>query len=147
MGVLATALDHLAAVSVSGVTAYALDETPDGLTRAQLPALLILPELGGESPGLEPSSFSGGDGRLSIQVAHVLLLTPVTQGLGQSGAFPALAEAIDTYAEAMAADPTLNGALPVALRFRVRAGVVRYAGVDYHGAVFTHIWTLHVEVT
>jgi hypothetical protein len=32
----------------------------------------------------------------------------------------------------------------VALRFRVRAGVVRYAGMDYHGVVFTHTWRLHV---
>jgi hypothetical protein len=144
MGVLATALDNLAAVSVAGVTSYALEETPDVLTRAQLPALVILPELGGESPGLEPSSFSAGDGRLAIQVAHVLLLEPVSAGLGMRGALPELADAIDTYAAALAGDPTLGGALPTALRCRVRAGVVTYAGTDYHGAIFTHTWQLHV---
>jgi hypothetical protein len=144
MGVLATALDNLAAISVAGVTSYALEDTPDVLTRAQLPALVILPELGGESPGLEPSSFSAGDGRLAIQVAHVLLLEPVSAGLGMRGALPELADAIDAYAVALADDPTLGGALPVALRFRVRAGVVTYAGTDYHGAIFTHTWQLHV---
>jgi hypothetical protein len=144
MGVLATALDHLAAVAVSGVTSYAPDETPDALARSQLPALVILPELGDESPGLEPNQFSAGDGRLTIEVAHVLMLAPIPAGLGLRGALPALAAAIDAYAEAMAADPSLGGALPVALRFRVRAGVVRYGGVDYHGAVFTHTWTLRV---
>jgi hypothetical protein len=75
----------------------------------------------------------------------VLLLAPVTEGLGMRGALPALAAAIDAYAEALAADPTLDGALPVALRFRVRAGVVRFGGVDYHGATFLHAWTLQVE--
>jgi hypothetical protein len=144
MGVLATALANLAAVAVSGVNSYALDETPDGLTRAQLPALVILPELGGDWPGLEPNTFSAGDGRLTVQVAHVLLLAPVTEGLGLRGALPALADAIDAYAAALAADPTLDGALPAALRFRVRAGVVRFGGVDYHGATFLHTWTLWV---
>jgi hypothetical protein len=145
MGVLATALDNLAAVVVSGVTSYAPDETPDALARSQLPALVILPELGGESPGLEPNSFSAGDGLLTVEIAHVLMLAPVPAGLGLRSALPALADAIDASAEAMASDPTLGGALRVALRFRVRAGVVRYGGVDYHGAVFTHVWTLHVS--
>jgi hypothetical protein len=144
MGVLAAALDNLAAVVVGGVTSYAPDETPDALARSQLPALVILPELGGESPGLEPNSFTAGDGRLTVDVAHVLLLAPVPAGLGLRSALPTLADAIDNYAAAMAADPTLGGALPVALRFRVRAGVVRFSGVDYHGAVFTHTWTLHI---
>jgi hypothetical protein len=144
MGVLATALNNLAAVTVSGVTSYAPGATPDGLTRAQLPALVILPELGGGSPGLEPNHFSAGDGRLTVRIAHALLVEPVAGGLGMRGALPALADAVDAYAEAMAADPTLSGALPLALRFEARLGVVRYAGVDYHGALFTHTWTLFV---
>jgi hypothetical protein len=145
MGVLATALTNLAAVSVSGVTSYTLGETPDSLSRAQLPALVILPELGGDSPGLEPSLFSAGDGHLTIRIMHMLLIAPVAGGVGQRGVLPALADLIDTYAAAMANDPTLSGALPLALRFQVRAGVVRYAGIDYHGAAFTHTWTLHLN--
>jgi hypothetical protein len=145
MGVLATALDNLAAVTVSGVTSYPPDQTPDALARSQLPALVILPELGSESPGLEPNQFSAGDGRLTVEIAHVLLIAPVPAGLGLRGMLPTLADAIDAYAAALAADPTLGGALPEALRFRVRAGVVRFGGVDYHGAVFTHTWTLHVS--
>ncbi|MBN1963312.1 MAG: hypothetical protein JW910_01615 [Anaerolineae bacterium] len=144
MGVLATALANLAAVSVSGVTSYAVNETPGALARAQLPALVILPELGDDSPGLEPSGFSAGAGRLVMQVAHVLLVAPVAGGLGLQGALPALVDAVDAYVEALAGDPTLDGALPVALRLSVRTGVVRYAGVDYHGATFVHTWTLHV---
>jgi len=144
MGVFADALNQLAAVTVSGVTSYAPGETPGALTRAQLPALVIVPELGGESPGLEPNLFTAGDGQLAVEVAHVLILAPVAAGLGLRGALPALASAMDAYIEAMAAHPTLDGALPGALRLRVRAGVVRYGGLDYHGAVFTHVWTLRV---
>jgi len=127
------------------VTSYPLEETPDSVGGAQLPVLVIQPELGGESPGLEPNNFSAGDGALTVQVGHLLLLAPITAGLGLRSTLPDLIEAIDAYAEAMAADPMLNGALPAALRFSVRAGIVRYAGVDYHGAVFTHTWTLHVS--
>jgi hypothetical protein len=145
MGVLATALEKLAAVSVSGVTSYELDETPEALGTAHLPALVIVPELGGRWPGLEPSGFSAGDGVITARVAHLLLVAPVAEGLGQRGALPALAAAIDTYLEALADDPVLDGTLAVALTCAVRAGVVRYAGVDYHGATFLHTWTLHVD--
>ncbi len=144
MGALSTALAKLAALTVSGATSFALDETPGALARVQLPALIVVPELGGESPGLEPSGFSAGDGRLVVGVAHVLLLAAVTGGAGPRGALPALAAAIDAYIAALAADPTLDGALAVPLRCAVRAGVVSFGGADYHGVVFTHTWTLHV---
>lgn len=142
MSSLATALENLAAVSVSGVTSYALDETPGALARAQCPALLILPELGGDWPGLEPNRFVAGAGDLVVRIAHVLLVAPVIEGA--CGALPALVDLIDAYVEAIAADPLLGEALAVPLRVAVRAGVVHYAGVDYHGATFLHTWTLRV---
>jgi hypothetical protein len=144
MGILSTALTNLAAVPVGGVTSYALDSTPDALIPAQLPALVILPEWSGTWPGLEPSGFIAGDGQLSVQIAHVLLIAPVAGGLGLRGTLPPLIAAIDTYVEAMAADPTLDDALMIPLRLHVRPGVVRYAGVDYHGATFFHTWQLRL---
>lgn len=144
MGALAAALAKLAEIEVGGVTSYALDETPNALGRAQLPALVILPELAGEGAGLEPNPFSAGDGRLVVRVAHVLFVAPVTAGYGLRGGLPALVDWIDATLAALAADPTLGGALPVALRCAVRAGVVRYAGVEYHAATFLHTWTLDV---
>jgi hypothetical protein len=144
MGVLTTALENLAAVTVEGVTSYALAETPEALTGAQLPALVIVPELGGAWPGLEPNGFNAGAGRLTVEVAHVLLIAPVAQGAGMRGTLPALADAIDAYVTALAGDPMLNEALPRPLRFTVRAGVVRYGDVAYHGATFVHTWMLHV---
>ncbi|WP_162909446.1 hypothetical protein [Aggregatilinea lenta] len=144
MGALATALENLGALDVPGVTVYPLDETPNALTRAQLPALVILPELAGEGSGLEPNQFSAGDGRLDVRIAHVLLAEPVAAGYGLRGGLPALVGLIDATMAALAADPILGGALAVALRCAVRAGVVRYAGVDYHAATFLHTWTLDV---
>ncbi len=144
MSALSAALERLGAMSVSGVTSISLAETPGALTRAALPALIIVPELSGESPGLEPNPFAPGTGQLTVQVAHVLLLAPLTGGAGTGAALSALATTLDAYLAALAADPTLGGALSAPLRVRVRTGVVRYGGVDYHGAVFTHTWTLPV---
>lgn len=146
MGVLEQALAKLAAVNVAGVTSYALGETPERLTRAQLPALVILPDAARESgaQGAQPNAFSAGDARLQVQVVHTLLSAPVAQGLGRRSAWAALIPLVDGYVEALAADALLGGALPVPLRFTVRMGVVRYGGVDYWGAVFRHVWTLHV---
>lgn len=145
MGPFLTALTNLAATPINGAMSYPLDGTPDALTLAQLPALVIVPELGGVSPGLEPSIFAAGEGVLVARVAHLLLVAPVAGGLGARGAFPALAAAIDDYLAAMAGDPLLGGALRAALQVEVRAGVVRYAGVDYHGATFTHTWRLCLD--
>jgi hypothetical protein len=141
---LTTALDNLAAVSVSGITSYALDETPDSLTTAQLPALVILPELSGEMPGLQPSGFSAGVGQITAQIAHVLLVAPVAHGLGSKTLLPDLVNRMDAYLAALAGDPTLDGALAVALHCTIRAGVVRFGGVDYHGAVFMHTWVMNL---
>jgi hypothetical protein len=145
MGPFLTALTRLAAVPVSGVTSYPPGDTPDALTAAQLPALVIVPELGGASPGLEPSIFAAGEGTLVARVAHLLIVAPMAGGLGARGAFPALVAAIDTYLAAMASDPLLDDALRSALHVELRAGVVRYAGADFHGATFTHTWRLHVD--
>lgn len=142
MGALQTALTNLAAVSVSGVTSYPLDATPDSLTTAQLPALVLLPELSGESSGLEPNRFSAGDGCLQVQIAHVLLVAPVASGFGMRAHLPTLIALIDTYFAALAADPLLNGALSVGLRCGLRLGVTRYAGIEYHSATFLHTWIL-----
>ncbi len=144
MGVLEQALANLAAVNVAGVASYALGETPQRLTRAQLPALLIVPDAAHEAQGAQPNAFSAGDARLQVQIVHTLLSTPLAGGMGRRDAWPQLVALVDAYVEALAADALLGGALPVPLRFSVRMGVVRYGGVDYWGAVFRHMWTLHV---
>ncbi len=150
MGVFTTALDNLAAVEVQGVQSYPLGDTPDSLTRAQLPALILMPEAGDDSRGMhsrgmQPTGFSAGDARLSVQIAHVLIYGPAADGAGRRAALPDLVALIDDYTAALAADPKLGGALPLALTFAVRVGIVRYGGTAYYGAVFTHDWVLHVS--
>lgn len=147
MGAFALALEKLADVSVSGVTSYSLDALPESLAAAQLPALVILPEWGGVAPGLTPSAFSAGDGTLVVRVVHALLVLPVMAGPGLRGALPDLVALADAYLAALAADPLLDGSLPVALRCDVDFDVIRYAGIDYHGARFTHTWTLHLAAS
>lgn len=144
MGVLATALANLAALTVPGVTSYALGDAPDRLTRAQLPALVIMPEVERDAPGMQPLGFGAGDARLVVRIAHVLLAAPVAAGSGRRGLLPDLIDHVDSYVAALAADPTLDAALPLALRFDVRLGALTYGGVVYYGAVFAHEWTLHV---
>ncbi|HMM29909.1 MAG TPA: hypothetical protein PKD46_16630 [Aggregatilineaceae bacterium] len=144
---LAVALERLGALVVEGVTSYAPDETPDALGGAQLPALVIAPEWGGGWPGLEPSALAAGFGRLEARVAQVLLLAPVAAGDGSRGMLPALAAAIDAYMSALAADPTLGGALIQPARVRVAVGVAPYGGIDYHAATFAHEWVLRVAVS
>lgn len=141
---LADALERLAAVAVEGVTSYAPDETPEALGGAQLPALVIVPELGGNWPGLEPSVLAAGHGRLEVRIAHLLLVAPVAGGSGMRGALPALAAAIDAYARALAADPDLGGTLARPPVVRVSAGVVPYGGIDYHAVTFVHHWMLRL---
>ncbi len=144
MGTFAQALSNLAELAVPGVTSYALADAPARLGGAQLPALLILPELSGDAPGLEPNRFSPGDGRITVQVVHALLLAPVASGLGARGSYPALAPLVDAYLSALAADSTLGGALAVPLRAHLRWGVLRYGDLDYFGASFAHTWILQV---
>lgn len=143
-GPLATALAALGAQTVAGVTVYALDEMPNALTGAQLPALVIVPELGGSAPGLEPNQFTAGGGQFQVEIAQLLLVAPVTSGLGGRGVLLTVAGALDGVLAALAADATLDGALQVPLTCRAQVGVVHYAGVDYHGARLTHRWQMQI---
>lgn len=144
MGKLATALTNLAAISVQGAISYALGDTPEGLTRTHLPALVIFPEVGGHAPGVQPTGFSEGDAQFTTQIAHVLIYGPAAANLGRRGSLPDLIDLIDNYTEALADDPTLSGALPLPLRFTVQIGIVRYGGVEYYGVTFLHTWVLQV---
>jgi hypothetical protein len=83
-------------------------------------------------------------GQVTAQIAHVLLVAPVVSGMGSKTLLPDLVTLIDAYVAALAGDPTLGGALALALTFTIRAGVVRYGGVEYHGAVFTHTWVMNL---
>jgi len=138
------ALNRLGAIAVPGVTSYSLDETPDTLGGAQLPALVIAPEWGGDWPGLAPSGFAAGFGRLAARGAHGGRGAPGAGGAGSRVALPEMAAVIDAYIVALAADPTLGGALVRPAQVRVTVGVTPYGGIDYHAATFLHEWMLRL---
>jgi hypothetical protein len=81
------ALTNLAGLTVSGVTHnYDVDAVPDDVSRAQLPALLVLPgdpqDIGFKprGQGFEALAFSSGPRTVSYAVTHLLLVAPVSLG-------------------------------------------------------------------
>lgn len=146
------AFDALAALSVAGIAhSYPLESLPDRPARPQLPALLVLPfDTDGarlfeeRSQGFEAVAFSGGAHTVQMVVHHLLLLTPLASAGGWSVALPTLVDQIDAYVQALAADPTLGGALLEPAQVQIEPGPVRYGGQDYLGCTFRHRWLLAV---
>jgi hypothetical protein len=144
------ALERLAALHVPGVAQhYGVEAVPDALTRAHLPALLVLPveipddtlfkERGG---GLEPLAFAEGTRTLVCTVNHLLLVAPVGAGAGLRTHLPLLVDLMDAYFDALGADVTLGGALLEPAQVRTQAGVFPRGGAVYHGCAFRHRWVL-----
>ncbi len=146
------ALTNLAALAVPGVAHnYDVHTVPDSLSRAQLPALLVLP---GETQdnrlfaqrgeGFRSPAFSGGGKIATYAVTHLLLVAPVSTGRGSRGHLPLLADLIDAYFAALKADVTLGGTLLEPARVQVEPGTFSRAGVTYHGCAFRHTWLVEV---
>jgi hypothetical protein len=153
MTLLRTALSALASLSVSGTGhTYDVDALPETLSRAQLPALLVLPlEIQEDAlfkqrgQGFTALAFSEGTRTVNYVVTHLLLLAPVHTGKGLRGTLPSLIDLIDDYFDALGQDVTLGGALLEPAQVRVEPGVYSYGGVDYHGCAFRHSWLLAVD--
>lgn len=150
---LRTAVDQLAALSVNGVAYnYAIDEVPEALGRAQLPALLVLPldmeedrlfrERG---QGFQAVAFADGLRTVTVKVTHLLLVTPVTGGAGMRTQLPALVDRMDDYFTALGADVRLGDALLEPARVQVEPGVFPLGTVSYYGCAFRHTWRLNVD--
>lgn len=147
-----TALSALAALSVAGVAHnYDVDAPPEQITRAQLPALLVLP---GETQseglfrehgrGFVAIAFSGGARSVEYAVTHLLLVAPVESGAGVRSHLPQVIDLIDSYFTTLGANLTLSGALLQPAHVRVDPGVFTYGGIAYHGCAFRHSWLIQV---
>lgn len=146
------ALDQLALLSVSGVqTHFAIESVPETLRRGQLPTLLVLPietqtarsrlfQERGE--GFEVMPFPAGPRTASLNVTHLLLVSPRAAGVGLSGQIPPLVDLIDAYFMALADDLTLNGTLLEPPQVQIEPGVFEYGGVEYTGCAFRHRWVV-----
>ena len=146
------ALSNLSLIRVSGVRKnFDIDELPNSLTAAHLPALLILPlELEKErlfrerKDGLQSVTFSGSAQSVYYSLTHLLLAAPTEKGLGIRGHLPQLVRLIDNYVAALAADITLGEALLVPARVAVEAGLFTYAESDFYGCAFRHTWMMEI---
>ena len=147
------ALDTLAALQPAGIHArFAVDAVPAQLSRAQFPALLVLPfdehdrrlfrERGA---AFEALAFANGPKLVTYTVTHLLLVAHADTGLGARSHLPRLAELLDAYFAALAADPTLGGALAAPAQVSVEPGLFDYADLHCTGAALRHRWRIKYE--
>lgn len=145
-----SALDALASLQPTGISArFSAAEVPAVLSRAQFPALLVLPidehdrrlfrERGA---AFEALAFANGPKLVTYTVTHLLLVAPAGAGLGVRSILPRLAELLDAYFAALAADPTLGGALAAPARVAVEPGQFDYADLHCIGAALRHRWQI-----
>lgn len=152
MTLLRTALTALADLNVSGISHnYDVDALPDTLSRAQLPALLVMPTdiqddalFKRRGEGFRALAFSEGERSVNYVVTHLLLLSPTGAGKGLGGSLPALIDLIDAYFDSLGADVTLGGALLEPAQVRVEPGVYTVGKTVFHGCAFRHSWLLAV---
>ncbi|MEO8609956.1 MAG: hypothetical protein ABI690_18830 [Chloroflexota bacterium] len=147
-----SALTNLSALPVSGVTHnFDVDALPDELSRAQLPALLVLPgtiqeneRIKERGKGFVAIAFSSGPRTITYTVTHLLLVAPVSAGRGARSHLPRVIDLIDAYIAALSANLTLSGALLEPARVQVEPGLFTHGDIPYHGCAFRHTWIIQV---
>ncbi len=152
MALFRTALSHLSALVISGIQHnYDVDIVPDDISRAQLPALLVLPGetesealLRERGQGFQAIAFSQGPRTVSYSLTHLLLVAPVSAGRGSRSHLPLLIDLIDAYFGALSEDVTLGGALLEPARVKVEPGTFTHGNTLYHGCAFRHTWLMEV---
>jgi hypothetical protein len=143
-----TALAALAALQPAGFNAhFAAEDLPRQLSRAQFPALLVLPVdthdrrlFRERGAAFEALAFTGGPKLVTYTVTHLLLIAPADAGFGARSQLPQMADLLDAYFAALAADPTLNGALTAPAQVSVEPGQFDYADLACTGAALRHRW-------
>ncbi len=142
-----TAFTNLSNIAVPGVaTRYDLDDLPNALPAADLPALApAFPSSVGliaeQEESLATLTYDGSVWTASLYVDHVLYWCPAWGDAGLMAVLPALIGAVDAYLAAIRADGTLGGVLARELEIAsVLPGVVEYAGVKFYGVSFRHLW-------
>ena len=146
------ALSALAGLNVPGVAHnYDISDVPDDLTRAQLPALLVLPGEVSErrlfrerGEGFHALAFSGSARTISYTITHLLLVTPTTDGVGMRSHYPRLIDLIDAYFAALVADVTLGGTLLEPARVTVEPGTFTHGDSSFYGCALRHGWMLEM---
>lgn len=119
---------------------------PDKLSRAQLPCLLIYPEVGLDQ-GMELLTFMGGVPRLRFAVTQ-LYIGVESSPLGVANALPGQIAFLDAYNAYVKANPLLpidtSPIYQAVLKYTVDIGLTEYAEVQYHSIAFKHIFELYL---
>lgn len=148
-----TALEELAALSVNGVANnYGLAGLPAAPARAQLPALLVMPLSGDDTPlprlhaaeGFRATAFANGTQHVSYHLTHLLLAAPLESSRGLRAHLPALIAITDAYMSALAADPSLNDTLLEPAQIIAEPGIFTLGGLRYAGCAFKHRWLIAI---
>lgn len=146
-----SALTALASLQPAGVNAcFGVDALPSQLSRAQFPALLVLPFDGHDrrlfrerGAAFEALAFTNGPKLVTYTVTHLLLAASADAGWGARSHLPLLAELLDAYFAALAADPTLGSALAAPAQVSVEPGQFDYADLLLcTGAALRHRWQI-----
>ncbi|MCU0499120.1 MAG: hypothetical protein MUF87_17340 [Anaerolineae bacterium] len=150
MGTLRASLEQLAALTVNGVRGhYGIDAVPRSLSRAQLPALVVLPIenetddrfFPDRGEGFRALEFSNTTRTITYAVTHLLLVAPK----GDERQTGRLIDLIDSYFLALSAQVTLNDTLLHPARVRAEIGVFTYGDGAYYGCALRHLWTIAIN--
>lgn len=152
MATFRSALTALAGLTVSGVLHnYDVNAVPDQISRAQLPALLVLPgDVSERRPfrergeGFHALAFSGSARTITYAVTHLLLVAPVTDGAGARSHYPRLIDLIDAYFAALGANVTLGGTLLEPPKVTVEPGIFTHGDTAFHGCALRHLWLIEL---
>lgn len=147
-----TALTHLSDLSVTDVqNNYDVDVLPDTLSNPQLPALLVMPidtqddslfkERG---DGLQTVAFSSAGKTVNYTITHLLILAPISHGVGIRSHLPQLVTLIDNYMAAIASDVTLSNALIEPMQVTVEPGIFNVGKGEFYGCAFRHSWMMDI---
>ncbi len=152
MATFRTACTNLSNLSVTGIIHnYDVNEVPDSLHRAQLPALLVLPiDIQDDNPATESSAgiktvaFSDGGQSVVYMVTHLLLIAPLSASKGIRAHLPTLIDSIDNYFSALGADVTVSDSLLEPVQVHVEPGIFTFNDIPYIGCAFRHTWMLEI---
>ena len=135
-----------ALTGIGTVQSFDLDAIPDKITRAQLPCLILLPEVGGER-GYRPLTFMGNAGQMVFDATHILFFEE-TANLSARKVLPGLLSQLDNYITAAQAQKFLDTqASPpnqVVITFTVNVNTGSYGGIEYHTLEFKHHYEIHL---
>ena len=148
-----TLLNSLAAFggTVPGVqSSFRLADTPNVLTAAQLPALVLFPK-GGSGDDFHFQTFMGNSPHLKISLVQQLFFAP-SDSTDYRTALPGMLSLLSAYMRQAKLTPFLDTrdtsdgskAWQVPLNFAPQIGPAKYADISYHSIAFYYAFDIQL---